>query len=251
MGGEGRQQGGDGSQADRQAADSDSAHGWVNSGAGRLGASRLGARQKNPAAAAASQAPGQPAPRRGMDADGSMDPHRHRERDSRPPRREMQRDRELRVRKSDPELSEFNRRFSGFFTHAHTKERSRKWRLGASTSDGASAHQRQTCSSLHCSRAVTDNGGPLLPCAGEGVPVGYHRQRFIEAGLMTEDGQKTEYTLRMEVVAANLGLKDSIHIGINVMLTSCTRWDSIMVLVQVPQMPCCRLLRALWYWLPS
>lgn len=152
MGEEGRQQGGDGSQADRQAADSDSAHGWVNSGAGRLGASRLGARQKNPAAAAASQAPGQPIPRRGMDADGSMDPHRHRERDSRPPQREMQRDRELRVRKSDPELSEFNRRFSGFFTHAHTKERSRKWCLGASTSDGASAHQRQTCSSLHCSR---------------------------------------------------------------------------------------------------
>jgi hypothetical protein len=135
--GEGRQQGADGSQADRQAADSDSAHGWVHSGAGRLGASRLGARQKNPAAAAASQAPGQPVQRRGVDADGSMDPHRHRERDLRPPRREMQRDRELRVRKSDPELSEFNRKFSGFFTHAHTKERSRKWLLRASTSDGA------------------------------------------------------------------------------------------------------------------
>lgn len=74
--------------------------------------------------------------------------------------------------------------------------------------------------------------------------MGYHRQRFIEAGLMTEDGQKTEYTLRMEVVAANLGLKDSIHIGINVMLTSCTRWDSIMVLVQVTSLPCCCLLCA-------
>ena len=62
---------------------------------------------------------------------------------------------------------------------------------------------------------------------------------------MTEDGQKTEYTLRMEVVAANLGLKDSIHIGINVMLTSCTRWDSIMVLVQVTNFPCCCLLLAI------
>jgi hypothetical protein len=100
----------------------------------------------------------------------------------------------------------------------------------------------------HCTaqrlRAATDDGGFLLPCAGEGVPVGYHRQRFIEAGLMTEDGQKTEYTLRMEVVAANLGLKDSIHIGINVMLTSCTRWDSIMVLVQVTSLPCYCLLCA-------
>lgn len=129
---EGRHRGGDSGQEDRA---KDSARGWVNSGAGRLGASRLGALQKNPAAAVASQTPGLPVPRRGVDAAGSMDPHRDRQRDLRPPRREMQRDRDLRTRKSDPELSEFNRRFSGFFTHAHTKERSREWHTGASTAN--------------------------------------------------------------------------------------------------------------------
>ena len=50
---------------------------------------------------------------------------------------------------------------------------------------------------------------------------------------MTPDDKKTEYMLRMEEVAEGLGIKDPIHIGINVMLTSCTRWESIMVLVQV------------------
>lgn len=66
--------------------------------------------------------------------------------------------------------------------------------------------------------------------------MGHWRQRFTEGGLLTPDGKPAKCVSDMEARAKAQGVKDPVHIGVNVLLTNCTRWDSILVLVQVPQL---------------
>lgn len=98
---------------------------------------------------------------------------------------------------------------------------------------GALALELQSIRVAHGAQLAIIARVTIRMCAGDGFEVGYFQQRFADAKLLNPDGSKSDYVKRMEERAEALSIKDPIHIGINVMLTNCTRWESIMVIVQV------------------
>ncbi len=86
---------------------------------------------------------------------------------------------------------------------------------------------------IHTSSRAKLHHGFCLRRAGDGFEAGLFRQMFIDAGLLNDDGSPGPPVIEMQGRAEATGVKDPLHIGINVMLTSCQRWESVMVIVQV------------------
>lgn len=83
--------------------------------------------------------------------------------------------------------------------------------------------------------------GNINSVAGDGFQRGYFLRKFVEPGLLNPDGSPGPPVLEMQQRAEATGVKDPLHIGINVMLTNCQRWESIMVIVQVRVTSCAPL----------